>query len=247
MSKRDNSFDDAPAGARGRPGRSATEHARAKGWARAVVQLSGLSLRALDRHCQSPGSGQWSKYVAGHISPTSEKLALVDAVVPGSARYFLSPLWGLMEPASLGHFGPRDIYEWLDEPLRSTFCSPLGGNQLFWRNQRPNVKAEIESVMTLAFSYRQPFDVVAALIGCVHEAITSQSLERLTYASSALWTLSGRLYDDEKMLQGLWAALPERHIRAFARETVHLVEQLRQVELFNEATRSIQELRRTAR
>lgn len=208
MSRRDTSLDAAPVAARGRPARSPFESARAKSWARAVVQMSGLSLRALDRHCQAAGSGQWSKYVAGRVSPTTEKLDIVEALVPGSSRCYLSPLWELLDPKALGLFGPRKIYEWLDEPLRSKFRSDM---------------------------FRD-----------THEAITTQNRERLAYTSVALWILSNRLYDDERMMEGLWAALPERHIRAFARNTLGLVGELGVDAHLQEATRSIREIQRNA-
>lgn len=246
MSRRDNSPEAAPPAARGRPVRSPLDTARAKSWARAVVQASGLSLRALDRHCQVPGSGQWSKYVAGRVSPTAEKLAIVDAVVPGSSRYYLSPLWDLLDPDSLGRFGPRQVYEWLDEPLRSTFCLPSSEDPLFWRVQ-PNIEAEFSLIMKLAFKYEQPFDVVAALLGCTHEAITSQNRERLAYASASLWYLCGRLDNDVRMLQGLWAVLPERRIHAFARRTLVLAGNLELKDAFASATRNIQEIQRISR
>ena len=245
MSRRDTSLDAAPVAARGRPARSPFESARAKSWARAVVQMSGLSLRALDRHCQAAGSGQWSKYVAGRVSPTTEKLDIVEALVPGSSRCYLSPLWELLDPKALGLFGPRKIYEWLDEPVRSKFCLPLSDIPLFWRVPE-HIGAELSSVMTLAFTYRQPFDVLAALLGSTHEAITTQNRERLAYTSVALWILSNRLYDDERMMEGLWAALPERHIRAFARNTLGLVGELGVDAHLQEATRSIREIQRNA-
>lgn len=246
MSRSDSSADAEPAASRGRPARSPFESARAKSWARAVVQISGFSLRALDRHCGASGSGQWSKYVAGRVSPTTEKLASVEVLVPGSSRLYLSPLWELLDPKSLGRFGPRQLYDWLDEPLRSAFCLRLSDVPLFWRPPE-NIEAELRSVMTLAFTYRQPFDVLGALLGSAHEAVATQNRKRLAYTSVALWILSTRLYDDERMMQGLWATLPERHIRSFARHTLGLVGELDVDEHVQEATRNIREIQRTAR
>lgn len=122
---------------------------------------------------------------------------------------------------------------------------PLSDIPLFWRVPE-HIGAELSSVMTLAFTYRQPFDVLAALLGSTHEAITTQNRERLAYTSVALWILSNRLYDDERMMEGLWAALPERHIRAFARNTLGLVGELGVDAHLQEATRSIREIQRNA-
>lgn len=212
MSQRKSSGRAAP---RGRPARSELEEERARSWATYTLMRSRLTLRQLDNACGTRGSGQWSRYLRGMSSPAPEKLSIVEAIVPGTARCYESPMWSFIDPWTMGTLNPRAIYEWLDEPLKSRFCMQVPSHSFFWRTAR-NLYAETTILLETAKRYERPFDVVAGLLGLTHEAVIHQN-QQAFHSMTDVWAdFFKSLGSDPKLDSGIWSALPQALIEDFS-------------------------------
>lgn len=201
--------------ARGRPNRPEVEISRTQSWASIVVRQTGLTLRELDRRCGAPGSGQWSKYLRGHSSPTAEKLAQIERIAPGTSRYYDSPFWDFLDPGSLGERNPRKLYEWLDESLGTIFLLAEPADVLFWRVPY-QVHNNIKLIFSSTSAFTKPFDTVAALVALTHESVITQNFEGFAQCAITWRRLCTQIDNDPKLSEGLWSAMPEDLIFKFA-------------------------------
>lgn len=148
-------------------------------------------------------------------SPTPEKLAIVEAIVPGTARCYESPMWSFIDPWTMGTLNPRAIFEWLDEPLKSRFCLPVQSHSFFWRKAR-NLNAEATLLLETAGRYERPFDVVAGLLGLTHETVMNQNKQEF-HSMTDIWAdFFKSLGSDTKLDSGIWSALPHSLIEEFS-------------------------------
>lgn len=169
----------------GRPRRDDIDIARTTTWAWAALHQSGLSQRALDKRFGGASSGIWSRYSAGVVAPSEARVAAVEEIYPGTARYYLSPMWAGMRPHLLGKQAPRTIFECLDEPLRSRFIQPPSGpNAIFWRREG-NPGDDLNWLMEVTRAGKQPFDVATALVAMTNEAALMQNRSYLAACSEA--------------------------------------------------------------
>ena len=210
--------------ARGRPPRSEGEIVRTKTWAEVVVWQSRLSLRKLDELCQTSGSGQWAKYYQGATSPTHGRLAQVERLFPGSRRLYDSPIWKFLDIETLGHHNPRELFAWLQKPHFDRYHRSEPVNGLFWRVEA-NIDRELRLILDAVLTYQAPFDVIGALLALTHESVVAQSQSDFVACVVAWNDISRRFEWDMKMSEGLWATVPEQHVRAFGDALLDFVDE----------------------
>lgn len=163
---------------RGRPARDAIDAARTIAWFYAVAEVSQLHLRGLDRQFGSGTTGAWTKYRYGQLSPSPERLAVVEEAYPGTRRYFESPLWRLIRPGTLGQIAPRGAFEWLPLPMRARFVLPNSHEEtVFWRRQGA-LEQDIDFLLAEAEKPGQSIDAGTASLALLHEAVLMQDKVR---------------------------------------------------------------------
>lgn len=210
--------------ARGRPPRPEGEIVRTKTWAEVVVWQSRLSLRKLDELCQIAGSGQWAKYCQGATSPTHGRLAQVERLFPGSRRVYDSPIWKFLDIETLGHHNPRELFAWLQRPHFDRYHRGQSANGLFWRAET-HIDGDLRLVLDAVLTYQAPFDVIAALLALTHEAVVAQNESDFVACVVAWNRISRRFEQDIKMSEGLWATVPEQHVRDFGDALLDFVDE----------------------
>lgn len=165
----------------GRRRRDRIDCAQTRTWARAVVHASGLSLRALDEKFGVASSGTWSRYAAGLVSPTNERVGLVEEAYPGTSRYFLTKFWDGIRPDMLGRINPQLLFDWLEEPMRAKYVlSQEDSDALFWRKES-NRQEELIELIDMASEQSSSFDVAQAIVAITHEAVFSQSRSQFIF------------------------------------------------------------------
>lgn len=125
---------------RGRPKRPPIERTRTATWARSVYvaahAVAKVHPHELEKILGADGRwlGLWSRYDKGLVSPTPERLARIDRKLPGTRRYYDSPLWSLIENRDFTRGELREYALRLGAAFRSAFIDPAhrsGGG--FWR------------------------------------------------------------------------------------------------------------------
>jgi len=206
----------------GRPARSVVDRHRARTWAAAVIETSGLKPRALDELCETPRSGQWFKYEKGLSSPGPERVRQFESLYPGTAWYFDSPLWRFIAPEDFGALNPRALFEALPKSLQSRFVLPASQSKLFWR-RRTQLPNDLRWLLEGARIRKRPFDVIAGLVALTHETVLAQDRDGLAECIDALGTFCDFMTYELDASEGLAAALPESLLIDFGRHVFDLM------------------------
>lgn len=180
---------------------------RVRSWFHAVSQTSGLTVGELEREFREEGSARaprsciWNKYKRGEVVPRSryqgdrrpKLVERVEARYPGTEKWLFSPLWLLVDVASMEMSDLRTIYEGLPPRIRDYFIlSPSLVTKVFWR-----CPLHSEQLLVQFLSFHTVEDLVAS-VALIREAEIIQSRPLLQY-----WILAVQ----ELMRQVDWGGL----------------------------------------
>lgn len=177
----------------GRPKRTALDSVRTMAWFRAVERTHGGSLLSLSRSVGLESGSIWTRYRDGICSPPPPRVAAVDAVLPGTARWYESPLWSLLDVAEIGRVPLRPAMEWIEGRLRAHFVrTDSAPDELIWRTPTKYVNDFFLVLSQVTQARREsPCDTLneATALAClVHEAVIRQDPDRLTAGAEA-WSI----------------------------------------------------------
>jgi transcriptional regulator with XRE-family HTH domain len=187
---------------RGRPPRTWIDRLRTLIWARAVTFAAGRpSARELGDILGEDGKweGLWTRYRRGSVSPSPARLARIAKVLPGTDRYFTSPLWELIENTECRSADLRSASAWLREPFKERFIIPdKTAKGLFWR--KPSSRRQTLALATeLLQHHGYAFDALTAILIIIREATLRQD-GHIYLEAMAAWSRAQPVLEDHQIL-----------------------------------------------
>jgi hypothetical protein len=143
--------------------------------------------------------GLWTRYRRGSVSPSPERLARIGKVLPGSDRYFTSPLWNLLENMDCRSSDLRRAVFWLRPPFREQFILPdktaLG---LFWRRPHDRRKT-LAQAFELLQHHGYALDALTVILIISREAVLRQD-GHIYLEAMAAWARARPKLEDHLIL-----------------------------------------------
>lgn len=198
---------------RGRPQRPALEDIRTVVWAQSVCTAAGKPLRELEPLLGRDGrwNGLWSRYARGLVSPSEDRIVRINAKLPGTRRYFDSPLWILIENGDFTRSELLDSALWLGKLFRDMFVSDMRqAKGPFWRNRIDPFATLVESTRLIGY---QPhgLDAMTSLLIVLRESELMQDAWLYLSAMRA-WAVAAHGKNQHPVLK----RLPERFFAVVA-------------------------------
>lgn len=161
-----------PRARRGRPTRKRFENKRTILWSRSVRYAVNRRWMNFEEVLGDDGrwNGLWSRYSRGTASPMDDRIKRIDDRFPGTARYFYSPFWWLVENRMYSRDELDECVRWLHPVLQKhfmTFEQPVFGKR--WATHSANSPLFTEA-LGLISDIKLGFDAVTALLIAVREA-----------------------------------------------------------------------------
>lgn len=182
---------------RGRPTRWKFEKSRTILWSRGVKFISQTPFKKLETVLGPDGrwNGLWSRYQRGSVSPTPERIRRIDAILPGTARYYFCPLWKLLENRTYTREELDECVWSLDPVFQKLFIAfeePVFGKR--WRNHSEESPLFTE-INRLISDVRLGIDALSSLMILVREAEYLQNSEVYLRALKAFSACEEKFYD----------------------------------------------------
>lgn len=198
---------------RGRPQRPPLEDIRTVVWAQSVCTAAGKPPRELEPLLGRDGhwNGLWSRYVRGLVSPSEDRIIRINDKLPGTRRYFDSPLWILIENGDFTRSELLDSALWLGKLFRDMFVSDTRqAKGPFWRKRIDPFATLIESTRLIGY---QPhgLDALTSLLIVLRESELMQDAWLYLSAMRA-WAVAAHCKNQHPVLK----RLPERFFAVVA-------------------------------
>lgn len=203
-----------PSGERpvGRPRRDPADVLRTMAWCCAVRGRSHLGLRELARALGGGSAAAWVRYKRGSATPSDQRVAELDSLYPGTARYFAAPLWHLLRPQVFSLIELRLAFEWLDEPLKSQFVvADAKPRTMLWR-RATLPREDFGVILSPPASSHSALNRATALAALSHEAVLRQDRVRLRMSHDAWNRCIDWLAEDDVLF-----CVPSSQFRGFGK------------------------------
>ncbi|HEY8023085.1 MAG TPA: hypothetical protein VIF60_00875 [Burkholderiaceae bacterium] len=98
----------------GRPKKSLQDRIRTFAWARQILSRTDLIPTELSGILGDDGKWWlWRRYVSGVTVVPFDRVERIDRILPGTARYFTSPIWSLLDPRDFAKRELNEFIKWL--------------------------------------------------------------------------------------------------------------------------------------
>ena len=161
----------AAAGRRPRP-RYGIEYLRRKFWARSVLLAAKRPLKELEEVLGNDGrwNGLWSRYAKSSVSPSKDRIVRIDKILPGTARYYFSPLWTLLVNREFHRSELLTAVQFLDKRFQAAFIAEdESASGLFWRAD-VSLPVLLDMATHLISDEKMGLDAVTVILILIREA-----------------------------------------------------------------------------
>jgi hypothetical protein len=176
------------AASKGRPQRWKWGRQQTRLWSEAVRVTAGLrDFHGLEEVLGADGKwvGLWSRYSRGAVSPMPDRILRIEAVLPGTARYFETPFWFLTENRPYTRAEIDKCAAFCTGPLTALMELPIA--DLFGRRRNDPEEARqllVDAVSKIP-SRKWGLDAVTAILVAIREAELAQDSKAYLAACQA--------------------------------------------------------------
>lgn len=156
----------------GRSPRGHLERIRTIIWATSVLISAKRPLRELESVLGSDGrwTGLWSRYARALVSPSRERILRIEKILPGTARYYFSPMWSLVINREFHRSELRAAVGCLDEKFQVAFIAQdESASGIFWRTDS-SLPVLLDMATHLVDDPKMGLDAVTMILILIREA-----------------------------------------------------------------------------
>lgn len=218
-------------------------------WAEAVHLAAGVPYTRLGDVLGDDGKweGLWSRYKIGASSPSLDRVRRIGNTLSGTARFYMSPLWMLLEERDYSKKELDDCVNWLQPSFRDHFIP--------FEERRFGRRWEVHRANSFFFPYalqavatqELALDAITAILICIREAEwleDSRGYLRAVKAWASLTTISQTnfvLLDIQALIPTVLE--PLRHRRFYPQEIDDIwMNHVREMEINSVASEEIDDM-----